>query len=75
MSDEEIQTFCGDICLAAAKFGIMIHESNPTPEGTMFQWYDPAPGLLIKGVFDKDRKKSLFLACENLVHFLNRPMK
>jgi hypothetical protein len=71
VTDAQVE-FCKDICMAAARMGMMIHESNPTENGTMFQWFDPAPSLLIKGKFNKDRRLALHSACENLVIYLNR---
>jgi hypothetical protein len=73
VTEQQVE-FCKDICMAAARMGLMIHESNPTENGTMFQWFDPAPSLLIKGPFNKNRKLALHAACESLVTYLNRPL-
>ena len=74
MSDQEIYEYCGHICMAAAVMGILIHESNPTDNGTQFQWMDHMTRVFIKGPYDKDRKKALFSACESLTKYLN-PVK
>lgn len=61
---EDMQ-FCGTICMSARKLGIVIQE-----DGNRFIWHDPL-GSVIQCLPSTSREKSLVLACEQLVNYLN----
>lgn len=74
MNEQEEYVKYGQICMAAAVMGVLIHESNPTDKGTQFQWMDHMTRVFIKGEFNLDRKKALISACDALVNYLS-PIK